>query len=162
MRSAPPPAGDHDRGTARPVTRSGRTVVTHPRTVATRVARDSLLLPDIEARSGLSELALQTLMRKQLRMGLRYLAVIVFCLIGVPLALVNSSVLAETTVFSIPLSWLVVGGGFFPLLLGVAVSYTRSIAQLEAAYLQVLQSGLPRGFEHRSPGDEGAARAATF
>jgi hypothetical protein len=123
----------------RPTTRSGRTVVTHPRTVATRVARGSLPLPDIESPSGLSELALHTLMRAQLRMGLRYLGVIVACLIIVPLVLANTSVLAEKSVFNVPLTWLVVGGGFFPLLLGIALSYTRSIARLEAAYLQVLK-----------------------
>jgi hypothetical protein len=119
---------------------SGRTVVTHPRTVATRVARGPLALPDLETPSGLSELALHTLMRAQLRMGLRYLLVIVLALAGVPLLLANTSILDEKTVAGIPVTWIVVGGGFFPVLLGVAISYTRSITRLEAAYLQVLQA----------------------
>jgi hypothetical protein len=127
-------------GTAlRPTTRSGRTVVTHPRTVATRVARSPLALPDIEASSGLSELALRSLMRAQLRMGLRYLAVIVGSLVAVPLVLANAKWLAERSLLGVPLPWLFVGVGFFPLLLGVAVSYTRSIARLELAYLNVLE-----------------------
>ncbi len=126
---------------------SGRTTVTHPRTVATRVARGPLALPDLEAPSGLSELALQTLMRAQLRMGLRYLLVIVLALVGVPLLLANTSVLDEKTVVSIPVTWMVVGAGFFPILLGVAVSYTRSITRLEAAYLHVLH--LPQADETR-------------
>ena len=127
-----------DPGGTRPVTRSGRTVVTHPRTVATRLGRDPLELPDIESPSGLSELALKALMGAQLRMGLRYLAVIVFSLTAVPLLMANTTVLAEQTLFGIPAAWLVIGAGFFPLLLGVAVSYTRTIARLEAAYLNVL------------------------
>lgn len=124
---------------ARPTTRSGRTVVTHPRTVATRVARDPMVLPDIEAPSGLSELALHTLMRAQLRMGLRYLAMIVGSLIAVPLLLANTTVFAKRFVFGVPVTWVLVGAGFFPLLLGVAISYSRSIARLESAYLHVLE-----------------------
>jgi hypothetical protein len=123
----------------RPTTRSGRTVVTHPRTVATRVARNPLALPDIEDSSGLSELALRSLMRAQLRMGLRYLTLIVGSLVAVPLVLANAKSLAERSLFGVPLPWLVLGAGFFPLLLGVAVSYTRSIARLESAYLNVLE-----------------------
>jgi hypothetical protein len=108
--------------------------------VATRVARDPLALPNIEQPSGLSELALHTLMRAQLRMGLRYLFVIVFALVAVPLLLVNTSVLDDRTFFGVPITWIVIGAGFFPLLLGVAISYTRAITRLEAAYLQMVDS----------------------
>jgi hypothetical protein len=118
----------------------GRTTVTHPRTVATRVARDPLALPNIEQPSGLSELALHTLMRAQLRMGLRYLSVIVFALVAVPLFLVNTSLLDDKSFVGVPVTWIVIGAGFFPLLLGVSVSYTRSISRLEAAYLQMVES----------------------
>ena len=108
--------------------------------MATRVTRDPLALPNTELPSGLSELALQTLMRAQLRMGLRYLFVIVFALVAVPLFLVNTSVLDHRSFIGVPITWIVIGAGFFPLLLGVAVSYTRSISRLEAAYLQMVES----------------------
>jgi hypothetical protein len=117
---------------------SKRTVVTHPRTVATRVSGGRVELPDLEAPSGLSELALHTLMRAQLRMGLRYLLVIIGALVGVPLLLANTTLLDEKTFVGIPVTWIVVGAGFFPLLLGVAASYTRAITRLEAAYLHVV------------------------
>ena len=98
-----------------------------------------MVLPDIETPSGLSELALHALMRAQLRMGLRYLAMIVGSLIAVPLLLANTTVFAERFVFGVPVTWVLVGAGFFPLLLGVAISYSRSIARLESAYLYVLE-----------------------
>jgi hypothetical protein len=118
--------------------KQGRTVVTHPRTVATRVGHEKNVVPNLDDEGGLSELRLRSLMGAQLRLGIRHLAVVIGVLTALPLVLANTDVLSDNVMFGVPLAWLLVGAGLFPLLLGVALSYNRSITRLEALYNEVV------------------------
>jgi putative solute:sodium symporter small subunit len=123
--------------------RAHRTTVTHPRTIAVRrpgYSPHAGAAEDVVPLSPVELLAVTALMRAQLRLSIRYLAATACVLIGVPLLLVHVAWLSTTTVFGVPLSWVLVGVGFFPLFIVIGAHYTRSVERLEERFV-VLSSG---------------------
>jgi putative solute:sodium symporter small subunit len=112
-----------------------RTVVTHPRTIATRVGARAGPLPDPTGPNALNDLQVRALMRAQLRLGLRYLSMVALLLAVLPIIFATTEVLAATRLFGIPLTWLIIGGGLFPCMIIVALAYNRATDRLESSVL---------------------------
>jgi hypothetical protein len=72
---------------------------------------------DIEAESPLSEVYLDSLLAAQLRLAGRVLLVLALTVGSLPLVFFVAPDLAEVTPLGIPLSWLLLGVGVYPLLL---------------------------------------------
>lgn len=131
-------ADPRDEGSSRGEPKRQRVLVTHPRTVATRVRASAYPVPDADP-VPIGELALRSLMRAQLRLSLRYLAGVALLLAGVPLLLVHVSFLSSHRVFGVPLSWVVVGCGMFPLLVVLAYGYDRRVQRIEDDFVVVVE-----------------------
>ncbi|WP_235481167.1 hypothetical protein [Agromyces sp. Leaf222] len=76
----------------------------------------------------------RSLIRSQLRLGITYAAGFALATALFVLAIVLSPVLDETFVFGVPLSWLLLAVGVYPLAITVAVLYARAAARNEARY----------------------------
>lgn len=77
---------------------------------------------------------MRSLIRSQLRLGITYAAGFALATALFVLAIVLSPVLDETFVFGVPLSWLLLAVGVYPLAITVAVLYARAAARNEARY----------------------------
>jgi hypothetical protein len=109
-----------------------RRVVTHPRTVATRVGSGMGPLPDLHDTGSLDDAAVRALMRSQLRLGLGYLTIVIVLLASLPLVLVQTNFFNSHSMFGIPLTWLIIGGGLFPIMIAIALFYNRAVERIES------------------------------
>jgi hypothetical protein len=91
-------------------------------------------MPAVEDRVVAADNAgLAVTMRVQRNLAFRTMAMLLGALILVPLVLAGAPVLVRLRVGSVPLSWLVLGVAFYPLLLLLAVRHRRAVDRLEAA-----------------------------
>jgi hypothetical protein len=79
----------------------------------------------VQEHTEVGDALIRGLMRAQLGLALRLAGLTVAVLCGIPLVLAIFPNLSEITVLGIRLPWLVLGGGVYPVLLGVAWLYNR-------------------------------------
>ncbi|MGV1034050.1 MAG: heavy metal transporter [Microbacteriaceae bacterium] len=91
--------------------------------------------PAIEPRS----VYLRSLMRSQLRLALACLVAFVGLLLLFVAVLDEFHELSEILVLGVPLRWLLLGFGVYPLIITTAVIYVRSSRRNEAAYRELLR-----------------------
>jgi hypothetical protein len=108
-----------------------RVTVTHPRTVAPRLANGERPQIDLDEESPVNDVALRSLMRAQLRLSLTHIAALATVLIAVPLLLANIDWFADSRILGVPMVWVILGGGMFPSLFLVARSYVTQVEALE-------------------------------
>jgi hypothetical protein len=80
---------------------------------------------EVQEHTEVGDALIRGLMRAQLGLALRLAGLTVAVLCGIPLVLAIFPNLSEITVLGIRLPWLVLGGGVYPVLLGVAWLYNR-------------------------------------
>jgi putative solute:sodium symporter small subunit len=81
-----------------------------------------------------SALYVRTLIRSQRRLAIVCAVAFIVVLVAVPLAFVLVPSLDDSTVGGIPVSWIVLGAGFFPVLIAIAALYVRTASRNEARY----------------------------
>lgn len=81
-----------------------------------------------------SALYVRTLIRSQRRLAIVCAVAFIVVLLAVPLLFVLVPTLDESTVGGVPVSWIVLGAGFFPVLIAIAALYVRTATRNEARY----------------------------
>jgi putative solute:sodium symporter small subunit len=122
----------------RPPTPPARVRVTAPRTGSTAASPRSGASRPLPGRdpaaSEPASVYVRSLIRSQLRLGVTYALGFVGATAVFVLAIVLTPVLDETFVWGVPLSWLLLAVGVYPLAITVGVLYARAAARNEARY----------------------------
>ncbi len=79
-------------------------------------------------------LYIRSLIRSQLRLGIVCAIAFVVVLTAVPLVFSLVPGLDEATVGAVPVSWIVLGAGLFPVLIAIAALFVRTSSRNEARY----------------------------
>lgn len=117
-----------------PPTPPARVRVTAPRSGSAAASARPSTPGGASAGSEPESVYVRSLIRSQLRLGITYAAGFALATALFVLAIVLSPVLDETFVFGVPLSWLLLAVGVYPLAITVAVLYARAAARNEARY----------------------------
>lgn len=113
-----------------------RVRVTGPRTRPTRRMTPA---SHIDARTGAGEIYMRSLIRSQLRLALTTTATLGLLVGSLPLALHSWPWLSTTRVAGIPLPWLLLGGGVYPVLIVLALLYVRGAERNESAFRALVE-----------------------
>ena len=93
---------------------------------------------DLEGDTRLGGVYLASLMRTQLWLAARVLGLLLLLVGSVPLVFFLAPGLAGADVLGIPLGWLLVGGGVYPVLLALAWFYVRRAERHERDFAELL------------------------
>ena len=110
---------------------SERVRVTGPRT---RRPRRTSVASEIDAQTEVGEIYMRSLMRTQLRLALGTVLVLASTVGALPLLFATVPWLRTTRLLGVPLPWLVLGAGVYPLLLLLAWSYVRRAEANERSF----------------------------
>lgn len=115
-----------------------RVRITSPRTMAARSRARRSDAAEIDALTRLGEIYVQSLMRAQLRLA-GYVVLLLAASVGLlPVAFLVLPV-DRLHLFGVPLPWLLLGVGVYPLLLALAWWYVRRAEQNEAAFVDLVE-----------------------
>ncbi len=131
--TGPEDTASHDLGAP-----TERVRVTSPRTDAMRQRRTTAA-SEIDAQTDLGEVYMTSLLRAQGRLAVQVLGVVVVVVGGLPLALRLESGLTTTMVLGMPLSWVVLAFGIYPVLWGLAWYYVRAAERNERDFVDVVE-----------------------
>jgi hypothetical protein len=96
-------------------------------------------LRELEEQTPVGEIFLGALMRRQLRLSLTVAAVLLAVLGAQPLLAWLWPTYGRLTVFSIPLPWLVLGAGSYPLMAALGLYYVRRAEAIDDEFSELLQ-----------------------
>jgi uncharacterized membrane protein (DUF485 family) len=117
---------------------SERRTVMHQRTRAVRAAAPSTNLTELAEQTGVGEVLLDTLLRRQLRLGLRLLLFTAAPLVLLPLLVVVAPDLVASEVWGIGVMWWVLGGGVYPLMFVASRWYLRRAERNEREFVELV------------------------
>jgi hypothetical protein len=117
--------------------RPARVTVTHPRTRAAERSERSVL--DAEAPGPVNELAVATIVRGQLALAVRFFLTLVVVLVTVPLVVTRVAWVRSIEIAGVPIAWVALGGGFFPVFLVLGHRYVRAAERLEDRFVDVVE-----------------------
>ena len=112
-----------------------RVRVTSPR-VGRR--RPTTIASEIDAQSEVGEIYMRSLMRTQLRLALTVTAVLVVTIGVLPLVFELSPAVRHTHVFGVPLPWVLLGGGVYPMVLALAWVYISRAERIEEEFVDMV------------------------
>jgi hypothetical protein len=122
-----------------PIEPPRRVVVTSPRTSAVRRPPGRAALQALDEQDRVGELLVRSLVRTQLLLALRMLAVLVVGLGGLPLLFAVAPATRDVVVLGLPLPWLLLAVLVYPaMLLGGAV-YLRRAERNERDFTELVQ-----------------------
>ena len=127
--------------TERP-TPPARVRVTSPRTGRGPRARRTAAA-EIDAQSRLGEVYMRSLMRAQLRLALGVLGVLSVGVGGLPLVFLMAPRAGSQDVLGMPVTWVLLGFGVYPVLVLLGWVYVRAAERNEAAFADVLRERTP-------------------
>jgi hypothetical protein len=96
-------------------------------------------LRDLEEQTPVGEIFLGALMRRQLALSLRVAATLVVALGAQPLVAWLWPAYGAIRVFSIPLPWLVLGVGSYPLMIAIGLYYVRHAEAMDDEFAELLE-----------------------
>lgn len=96
--------------------------------------RRTTVAREIDAQSPVGEVYMRSLVRSQLRLALGLLLVLVLTVGALPLLFVLVPWLQHGRVLGVPLAWLLLGGGCYPVIIALAVVYVRRAERNERAF----------------------------
>ncbi len=96
-------------------------------------------LRDLEEQTQVGEVLLRALMRRQLRLSVLIIAVLVVLLAAQPLLAWVWPSYADIHVLSIPLPWLVLGVGSYPVLVLLGIIYVRAAETIDSEFGDLLR-----------------------
>ncbi len=115
-----------------------RRTVMHQRTRAVRASAPSTNLTELAEQTGVGDVLLDTLLRRQLRLGLRLLLYTAVPLGVLPLLVVVAPDLVASEVLGIGLMWWLLGGGVYPLLFVASRWYLRRAERNEREFVDLV------------------------
>ncbi len=111
-----------------------RVRVTAPRTAARATGASFPVAREMAEQSEVGQLFVASLIRSQLRLALVVAAGFLVILIGIPVLLALFPAIDGVTVLTVPVPWLLLGLGIYPLVIGCAVLYVRSATRNERRF----------------------------
>jgi uncharacterized membrane protein len=119
-----------------------RVTVTHP---LTRVGGEGAMSTvDVRAARGgdsaAEAVALRSIMRAQFQLTLKWFALLVGLLFGIAVVLALAPSLGNVRLFGVPIVWMLLGAGLFPVLTLMARRFVRSAEYLERRFLSLTES----------------------
>jgi putative solute:sodium symporter small subunit len=111
--------------------RPERVVVTSPR-VGRR--RPTTIASEIDAQTTVGEVYMRSLMRIQLRLALAVVGLLAVTVGMLPLLFRVSPGVRHAHLLGVPLPWLLLGAGVYPVILVLAVLYVRRAERIEADF----------------------------
>jgi hypothetical protein len=115
-----------------------RVRVTSPRTVAGR-PRQVRATSEIDAQTRIGELYMSALLRAQLRLAARVLLALVVLVGGVPMAFRAFPGLDDVRLLGVPLAWLLLGVGVYPLIWLMGWLYVRAAERNEKDFADMVE-----------------------
>lgn len=116
-----------------------RVAVRNPRGRA--AGRHERTLADLAEQTEVGEVLLRSLTRAQLVLALRIFAVFGSLLVGLPALFASHPDLGRFLVFGIPLPWIILGGGIYPLLVVMGLLYVRQAERHEREFTDMVERG---------------------
>ncbi len=117
-----------------------RVAVMSPQTEAARHGRaPARPLTELREQTTVGEVLILTLMRAQLRLAVSLLVVFGCLLGGMPLLFALAPSVASIEVGGMPLPWLLLGVGAFPVLVVLAVVYVRQAEGNERDFVELVE-----------------------
>lgn len=111
-----------------------RVRVTAPRTAARVTGASFPVAREMAEQSEVGQLFVASLIRSQLRLALVVAGGFLVILIGIPVLLAVFPDINEVTILTVPIPWLLLGLGIYPLVIGCAVLYVRSASRNERRF----------------------------
>jgi hypothetical protein len=96
-------------------------------------------LRDLEEQTAVGEIFLGALLRRQLALSLRVAATLVALLGAQPLVAWLWPAYGQLQVFSIPLPWLVLGAGSYPVMVALGLYYVRGAERIDDEFSELLE-----------------------
>ena len=96
-------------------------------------------LRELEEQTQVGEIFLRALMRRQLLLSLRVAVTLVVVLGAQPLVAWLWPAYGQVQVFSIPLPWLVLGAGSYPLFVAMGLYYVRHAETFDDEFSELLE-----------------------
>jgi len=93
---------------------------------------------DIDEQTTLGETYMRSLLRTQLRLGLSVLALVIIPLAILPMVWAIAPGIGRLTVGPVPLPWLVLGIGVYPLLVLAGWRYVRQAERNESEFVRIV------------------------
>jgi hypothetical protein len=93
---------------------------------------------EIDEQTGVGEAYMGSLMRTQLRLALKVLAMVLVPLALLPLIFAAFPLIAELMVGPVPLPWLILGVGVYPVLVFVGWRFIRQVERNEAEFERIV------------------------
>lgn len=115
-----------------------RVRITSPRTTQPRTRPRPSVEAEIDAQSEIGEIYMRSLLRAQLRLALGVLLVLAVTVGALPLMFHLAPGFFRRPVLGMPLSWMILAIGVYPLLVLLAWRYVRSADRNEQAFEQVV------------------------
>jgi len=116
-----------------------RVRVTSPWTERPRLSNRRTATSEIDAQSEVGEIYLRTLLRAQLRLGLSILVALGLTIGVLPVLFWLAPGLTSTYVLGMPVSWVVLAFGCYPVLVLLAWRYVRRAERNEQAFARVVE-----------------------
>ncbi|MCU1633146.1 MAG: hypothetical protein JWM61_1798 [Micrococcaceae bacterium] len=111
-----------------------RVRVTAPRTAARATGGSFPVAREMAEQSEVGQLFVASLIRSQLRLALVVAGGFLVILIGIPVLLAVFPDINSVTILTVPIPWLLLGLGIYPLVIGCAVLYIRSASRNERRF----------------------------
>lgn len=128
------------RGDIDPSLAAKRVAVRNPRGRATLpTAPGERALAELKEGTEVGEVLLRSLTRAQLMLAVRIFAVFGFFLLGLPALFASATGLTDFRVLGIPLPWVVLGAGVYPLLVILGFLYIRQAERNERDFVEFIE-----------------------
>lgn len=105
--------------------------------------RRSTVVAEIDAQTVVGDIYIRSLMRSQLRLALGVLALLLLTIGSLPLVVASWPDLAAHRVLGVPLQWVVLGAGCYPVLIALAVLYVRRAELNERSFGELVAQEPP-------------------
>jgi hypothetical protein len=135
--------------------RPERVRVTAPRSKAPLAPGRYSVSRELAEQSEVGEIFIRSLIRSQLRLALVVAGGFGVILAGVPVLMVLFPRINDITLFTVPLPWLLLGVGIYPVILVSAALYNRAAARNERRFRQLVDDD--RLARPGWPGSQGGA-----
>jgi hypothetical protein len=116
-----------------------RVRVTAPRRAARITGVSFPVSREMAEQSEVGQVFVTSLIRSQLRLALVVAGGFLVILIGIPVLLAVFPAIEDVTVLTVPVPWVLLGLGIYPLAIGCAVLYVRSAARNERRFQDLVQ-----------------------
>lgn len=119
--------------------RPRRAIITHPRTASRRRSSRTSAQRDLAEHTVRGEVLLASLRRSQLRLAISIAAVFVITLALVPLVYASVRAWHDVLLLGVPVLWLTLGFGVFPLILLLGWIHVRATERYEQQFSELIQ-----------------------